>query len=162
MVALQEKLRAAQTVGLDSSIFIYYFEDHARYKALCNEIFDLLETRAIQAVTSTVTLIEVLVQPIRQGNQALSSRYEQYLQFGPSLALRSLDFALAQLAAQLRARYQLRTPDAIQVATAIEYGSSLFVTNDDRLRKITEIEILVLERWLQDHGPTGINGEPQE
>jgi predicted nucleic acid-binding protein len=110
MVALQEKLQGAQVVGLDSSVFIYYFENHPHYKALCEEIFDLLEARAIRAVTSIITLIEVLVQPIRQGNHTLSSRYEQYLQFGPALTLRPLDVALAKQAAELRARYQLRTP----------------------------------------------------
>jgi hypothetical protein len=37
MGSLEEKLRAAQTVGLDSAIFIYYFEGHSRYKELCYE-----------------------------------------------------------------------------------------------------------------------------
>lgn len=159
MVAFQDKLRTARIVGLDSSIFIYYFEDHPRYQALCKEIFDLLETQTLRAVTSVVSLIEVLVQPIRQGNQALRARYEQYLCFGPSLTLRSLDTDVAQKAAQLRARYQLRTPDAIQIATAIEYGSHLFLTNDDRLRKVAEVEVLVLERWLQEHEATEDKGE---
>jgi len=39
--ALGDKLRAAQNVGLDSAIFIYHFEEHPRYKALCAEAFDL-------------------------------------------------------------------------------------------------------------------------
>jgi predicted nucleic acid-binding protein len=58
---------------------------------------------------------------------------------------------LALQAAHLRARYQIRTPDAIQIAAAIEFGARLFLTNDDRVRKVTEIEIVVLERWLQEH-----------
>ena len=153
MGSLEDKLRIAQTVGLDSSIFIYHFEEHPRYKELCGEAFDLMETHAIQAVTSTVTLIEVLVQPIKTGDQGLCSRYEQYLRFGPSLTLRVLDPDLAQRAAELRARYQLRTPDSIQLATAIESGARLFLTNDDRLRKVTEIEVVVLERWLQENPP---------
>jgi predicted nucleic acid-binding protein len=58
---------------------------------------------------------------------------------------------LALQAAHLRARYQIRTPDAIQIAAAIEFGARLFLTNDDRVRKVTEIEVVVLERWLQEH-----------
>jgi predicted nucleic acid-binding protein len=65
--------------------------------------------------------------------------------------LRSLDPDLALQAAHLRARYQIRTPDAIQIAAAIEFGARLFLTNDDRVRKVTEIEVVVLERWLQEH-----------
>ncbi|MGH7963595.1 MAG: type II toxin-antitoxin system VapC family toxin [Candidatus Binatia bacterium] len=157
MGALGDKLQASQTVGLDSAIFIYYFEEHPRYKALCAEVFHLMEVGAIKAVTSTVTLIEVLVQPLVKGEQALSSRYQQYLQFGPSLTLRSLDPDLALRAAQLRVRYQIRIADAIQLAAATEIGAHLFLTNDDRLRRVTEIEVVVLERWLQEHvlPPTG-------
>jgi hypothetical protein len=51
----------------------------------------------------------------------------------------------------LRARYQIRTPDAIQIAAAIDFGARLFLTNDDRVRRVTEIEVVVLERWLQEH-----------
>jgi predicted nucleic acid-binding protein len=149
MESLGDKLRIAQIVGLDSAIFIYQFEDHPRYKALCAEVFDLMEAGIIQAVTSTVTLIEVLVQPLSKGKQELYSRYEQYLRFGPSLTLRSLDPNLALRAAQLRAHYQIRTPDAVQLAAAIEFGARLFLTNDERLRKVAEIEIVVLEHWLQ-------------
>jgi predicted nucleic acid-binding protein len=150
MGSLGDKLRIAQIVGLDSAIFIYQFEDHPRYKALCAEVFDLMEAGIIQAVTSTVTLIEVLVQPLSKGNQELYSRYEQYLRFGPSLTLRSLDPALALQAAQLRACYQIRTPDAVQLAAAIDFGAHLFLTNDERVRKVAEIEIVVLEHWLQE------------
>jgi predicted nucleic acid-binding protein len=150
MGSLGDKLRAAQTVGLDSAPFIYHFEEHPRYQALCAEIFDLMDTCAVQAVTSTVTLIEVLTQPLAKGDQDLSRRYEQYLRFGPSLTLRSLDPDLALKAAQMRARYQIRTPDAIQLAASLEFGARVFLTNDDRLRKVTEIEVIVLERLLQE------------
>jgi predicted nucleic acid-binding protein len=151
MGSLGDKLRSTRLVGLDSAIFIYHFEEHPRYQVLCTEVFDAMEAGAIQAVTSTVTLVEVLVQPLAKGAQELASRYEQYLQGGPSLTLRSLDPDLAPRAAQLRARYQIRTPDAIQIAAAIEFGARLFLTNDDRVRKVTEIEVVVLERWLQEH-----------
>ena len=151
MGALGDKLRDAQTIGLDSAVFIYHFEAHPRYKTLCAEVFDCMESGTVQAVTSTVTLIEVLVQPLAKGEQELSVRYEQYLRLGSFLTLRTLDPTMAWHAAQLRARYQLSTPDAVQPATAIEFGVRLFLTNDDRIRKVTEIDIVVLERWWQEH-----------
>jgi predicted nucleic acid-binding protein len=60
---------------------------------------------------------------------------------------------LALRAVQLRARYQISIADAIQLAAAIEFGARLFLTNDDRLRQVTEIEVVVLERWLQEPAP---------
>jgi len=151
MGSLGDKLRSTRLVSLDSAIFIYHFEEHPRYQMLCTEVFDAMEAGAIRAVTSTVTLVEVLVQPLARGAQELAFRYEQYLRGGPSVTLRSLDPDLALRAAHLRARYQIRTPDAIQIAAAIEFGARLFLTNDDRVRKVTEIEIVILERWLQEH-----------
>jgi predicted nucleic acid-binding protein len=153
MGPLEDKLRVARLVGLDSAVFIYHFEEHPRYQALCTIVFDAMETGIIQAVTSTVTLVEVLVQPLVKGAQGLAARYEQYLRGGPSLTLRSLDPDLALRAAQLRARYQLRTPDAVQLAAAIEFGARLFLTNDERTRKVTEIEVVSLEGWLREHAP---------
>jgi predicted nucleic acid-binding protein len=39
----------------------------------------------------------------------------------------------------------LRTPDAIQMATAIFEGASFFVTNDARLPSLPGLEVLILE-----------------
>jgi predicted nucleic acid-binding protein len=47
-------------------------------------------------------------------------------------------------AAEIRARHGLRTPDAIMVATAIESGATLAVTNDDAWRKVKELEVVML------------------
>jgi predicted nucleic acid-binding protein len=52
-------------------------------------------------------------------------------------------------AAEIRARYGLRTPDAIMIATAIESGATLAVTNDDAWRKVEELEVLVLRNLGQ-------------
>jgi predicted nucleic acid-binding protein len=60
----------------------------------------------------------------------------------------------------LRARYQIRTPDAVQLAAAIEFGARLFLTNDDRIRRVAELEVVVLERWLNEHALLGTEGEP--
>ena len=52
--------------------------------------------------------------------------------------------ALAIKAAELRAKYNLRTPDAIQLATAIEYNADYFLTNDLRLKSVVEVNSIVL------------------
>jgi predicted nucleic acid-binding protein len=56
--------------------------------------------------------------------------------------------AIAERAAQLRASYHLRTPDAIQIATAIQEGATVFLTNDGRLPALVELEILLLNDLL--------------
>ena len=159
MGSLADKIRQARRVGLDTSLFIFYLEDHPRYLSLCDEVFDLLEQRGAEAVTSTVSLLEVLVQPLALGKADLVNEYRSFLTETPHLTLRIFDSMLAERAATLRARYQVRTADAIQLATALEFGARLFLTNDDRLRKVTEIEVIVLERWLQGQTPPQTDGE---
>ena len=51
---------------------------------------------------------------------------------------------IAPKAAEIRAIHQVRTPDAIQLATAFLGGATHFLTNDRALRKYTEIQILVV------------------
>ncbi len=91
--------------------------------------------------------MEVLVQPIRQSKTELVQQYREILSSGPGLRIVSVTAAVAEEAASLRATYGLRTPDAIQVATAVHFGAVAFVTNDltfSRLR-LPGLEIIVLD-----------------
>ncbi len=72
--------------------------------------------------------------------------------FNQRFLLRSRNFSLdlvtadiAEQAADLRARYGLRTPDALQVATALAAGCAALLTNDARLQRVTELRVLVLD-----------------
>jgi len=60
----------------------------------------------------------------------------------------SIDTMLARSATGLRARYDIRVPDALQIAAALEAGATLFVTNDQRLAKVQDIRVLVLDDYL--------------
>jgi predicted nucleic acid-binding protein len=96
-------------------------------------------------VTSTVTLVEVLVHPLRQGNTILAQEYREILLNQESLTLVELTPDIAETAAQLRASYNLRSPDSIQRATAICEGASFFLTNDARLPSLPRLTVLVLD-----------------
>lgn len=56
----------------------------------------------------------------------------------------SITPVIAEQAAHLRARYGIRTPDAIQIATAIHAGCEAILTNDLNLKRVTEIQVLAL------------------
>ncbi|CAD5945375.1 PilT protein-like protein [Planktothrix rubescens] len=77
-------------------------------------------------VTSTVTLVEVLVYPLRLRNTILAQEYREILLNQEGLTVVELTPDIAEKAAQLRATYNLRSPDSIQMATAICEGASFF------------------------------------
>jgi predicted nucleic acid-binding protein len=63
-----------QRIGLDTNVFIYFLEGHPRYGAWCASLFDLIERGQNPAVTSTVTLLELLVQPYRDQQEELAQK----------------------------------------------------------------------------------------
>lgn len=132
-------------VGLDSAPLIYFIEQNAAYLEMMRLFFRALNQGEFRAVTSVVTLPEVLVYPLRQGNTTLAQQYRDILFNAEGLTTIQVSPDIAEVAAQLRAIHNLRTPDAVQMATAICEGASFFLTNDARLPSLPGLEVLVLE-----------------
>lgn len=65
--------------------------------------------------------------------------------YSPDFEVVPIDLNVAERAAELRARYGLRTPDALQIAAALSSGCEAFLTNDAKLQRVTELRKLVLD-----------------
>jgi predicted nucleic acid-binding protein len=131
----------------DTNLFIYLFEGSATFGGQVASLREKMLRRGDQLVTSTLTVGEVLVKPIKEGDIRLSKEYANVL---PAVAvLLPFDEKAATVYAQLRGDSGLRAPDAIQLACAASFGVDLFVTNDARLhnRQVLGIQFIVpLER----------------
>ena len=134
-----------QVVGLDTAPLIYFIEQNPTYLEVVRAFFRAMDRGDLRVVTSTLTLTEVLVYPLRLGNTELAEQYQNILFAQENLTTFSVSPEVAELAAQLRASWNLRTPDAIQMATAIRGGATFFFTNDLRLPTIPNLEIIVLD-----------------
>ena len=132
-------------VGLDTAPLIYLIEEHPHYLETVAPFFDALSRGEFRAVTSVITLLEVLIHPFRSGNVALAQHYRDILFNAEGLTMVVLSEEIAERAAQLRATHNLRTPDAIEVATALHFNAPYFLTNDTRLPSSLGLELLVLE-----------------
>ena len=133
-----------KTVGLDTAPLIYFIEENLTYLEATTLFFEAMDKGDFSVVTSTVTLLEVLVQPLRSNNTALASEYQDIL-LNSKLMTVEVSSAIAEQAARLRAAYNIRTPDAIQVSAALNAGATYFFTNDIRLPEIPSIQILSLD-----------------
>jgi predicted nucleic acid-binding protein len=132
-------------VGFDTMPLIYYIEENPNYLKMIDPFFEAVERGEFEVVTSIITLLEVLVHPIRDGNAELAQRYRDLLFETEGLSTVEIDQAIAEEAARLRASYNIRTPDAIQMATAVFEGASFFLTNDIHLPSLPNLKTLVLE-----------------
>ena len=91
-----------------------------------------------------MTLLEVLVKPLREGHKAIAEQYRDILTTAPGIELFDVTSAIAEGAAQLRAKYNIRTPDAIQLATCMELGADYLLTNDNRLKAVSEVNVVAV------------------
>ena len=142
--ALKSFLRRHRRIALDTSIFIYHLEAGRVYGEMAAEVFEWLEKSPHSAVTSTLTMTELLVHPYKAGNEVLVNQYYGLLSQFPNLEWAPVDLEIADAAAKLRATHGLRTPDALQIATAIHRGASAFLTNDNELSRVSEITVGLL------------------
>lgn len=145
LTPLRAFLARHRRIALDTSVFIYYLEANPLYVDLAGEVFTWLERSPNTAVTSTITMTELLVHPYRAGNEPLVNEFYGLLSLFPNLEWVAPDLSIADAAARIRAHYRLRTSDALQVATAIRGRAFAMLTNDSEIARVPEIEVGVLD-----------------
>lgn len=132
---------------LDSNIFIYFLEGHADYAEPLTALFDRIGSGALQAVTSQLTLAEVLVKPLRDQNSALYAQCLLFIRSREGLRVSPIDQHCLLEAARLRAGSGFRLPDAIHIAAATTAGCQSFLTNDRRLGACRGLRVVYLDHY---------------
>lgn len=103
----------------------------------------------MQAVTSTVTLLELLVQPYRLADIDRGNKFYALFSTFPHLEWVAPTLEIADMGARLRAEYNLRTPDAVQAATAVSCDATGFISNDAGFRRVVGLDVMVLDDLLE-------------
>jgi predicted nucleic acid-binding protein len=144
---LVKKLRQHEKIGLDTSIFIYQFEGSA-YSKLTGDIFESIERGICRAFVSTLVLTEVLVRPFSEKDTKMVEVYNNLFKTWPNLSVVEVSPEIAVEAARMRAEHNIKTPDAIILATTTLSGGTLFITNEQKLKRLGEIEVLILGDYI--------------
>ena len=132
---------------LDSVSIVYYIERNPRYFAAASEWMERVNAGRLTACASALLLAEVLVPAYRAGRPAAARQARAALERIPNFEMVDVSAAVSDVAARLRAEHNLRTPDALHVATALDEGAEWVVTNDHRLRRLEAEGIRV---WIFD------------
>lgn len=135
---------APSAIAIDTAPWIYWLEQDPRFLDEISEVLSGVLDGAVIAVTSVLTVLEVLTGTYARGDEALAQRYVDLFTGTRGVIVLDVDISIAREAARLRSRHHLRTPDSIHIATAIAASARTFVTTDRRLRKVTDIEVRVL------------------
>lgn len=131
-------------VAIDTSLFIYLFEENPEYLEKSSKVFRAIEQGRHKGIFSVIGMIEILTGPKKKGQPGIAAEYEYRLRNFPNLSIFGINERIVWLASDLRAKYGITTPDAIHIATAIDAGAEKFITNDKVLKKIKEIKIETL------------------
>jgi predicted nucleic acid-binding protein len=128
-------------VYLDTAPTIYLVENISPW---AEAVSRYLSTRDAIPAASVLTRMECRVKPMRDGRTGLLDDFEAFFQSLPG-GLLDLKAAVFDKAAKLRASLNLRTPDALHLATALVHGCDVFLTNDTALTRCTEIQVELLK-----------------
>lgn len=142
-------------VYLDANSIIYSVERIEPYRSVLQPLWEAAKAGRIKIATSDLTLLEVLVVPLRTGNRILEAGFRALLQHSSDVQLIAITHEVLTHAASLRANMNIKTPDAIHAATALLAGCVLFVTNDGAFRRVPGLPVTLLSEALPpQEGPT--------
>ncbi len=133
-----------QRIYIDTNIVIYAVEGLAYYAAQVQPLLDAMDAAEVFIVTSELTLAEVLVGPVKTQNLVIQQTYRSFLTTTAILEVAPVTRAILENAAELRATTKLKLPDAIHLATALQYQCDSFLTNDVVFKSLNLAQVKML------------------
>lgn len=122
---------------VDASVFLNAFNPHEVGHADSRLFLSYLREQALAIVVPTLLLPEVAGAIARGRRDApLAAKFISALKRLPRLVLVPLDEGLADRAASLAARHQLRGSDAVYAAVALQFGSTLVTLDREQRNRV--------------------------
>jgi len=129
-------------IFFDTAPIIYYVEDNQLFASKIEGLLEKFEKQKL--MINSIVYAELCIKPKRENNKQLILLFDDFLN-NLSFEILNIDKKCAIIATDLMAKYQqIKTIDAIHIASAIAHNCDTFVTNDKQLKQIKEINILVL------------------
>lgn len=135
-------IKNLKKIALDSNIFIYNLEQNDRYSQYTDILFQDLFSKKRRAVTSIISLIEMLSYP---NTGEIAKQIADDFYSITNLNIYEVDQNIAMEAAKIRRGYKFRLPDSIQLATALISKAQVFISNDINLKKFKELQVILLQ-----------------
>jgi predicted nucleic acid-binding protein len=144
-MTLAHDFSAYSRLYVDTAPFIYFTESRPRYVDAMRSVFTYVSKDQLQIITASVTIPEAISKPLQLNDVALVQRFRNLFFRTQGVQVASILPTTGDLAAELRAQYRLHTADALHIACAIESGCEAFLTNDNKLSRVTVIPVLLLD-----------------
>jgi len=144
-MGLADSITSQDSLALDTNIFIYAYNQSRNYGVAASKLLDRLQKIKPHVSISTIVFEEFLVQIYKKKLEDDLAGYEDFITGSGIFTVVDVTREIARTAAKIRAQFNLKAPDAIHIASAIESGARKFITVDRRIpRKIFNLNIIVL------------------
>ena len=130
----------------DASALIYLIEGKEPFASNVRQQLTALASKYpdLVAAVSRLTWLECRVGPMKANNSAVLAAFDTFFA-KPDLVWVELSKDVVELAAAIRARHGLRTPDALQAASCLQLGGEhLFLSGDATFRRVAGLHVKVL------------------
>ena len=142
-------LPSSGRVYIDTSVVIYSVEGNLDYWDVLQHLWFKSQIGEIEIVSSELTLMEALVRPLKTDDSLLVADYEGLLLNNEEVVLIPIDLSILREAARLRAKTNLKTPDALHAATALLASCQIFSTNDYDYKRVPGLPAVILREVLE-------------
>jgi len=136
-------------VGIDANTLIYHVEHYVPYDQISLPLWQMFDARHATIITSELTYLEALIKPMRIKDNQLVEQYREIAFDTFGFYMMPITFAVLKKAIDLRVNHNLKSPDAIQAATAILYRCNVFVTNDPIFKRVPGLNVVVLKELVE-------------
>ncbi|MGI8419460.1 MAG: type II toxin-antitoxin system VapC family toxin [Candidatus Levyibacteriota bacterium] len=136
----------SKILAIDTTIFIYHFEANRQYISFTTAIFNSFIENKFKGITSVISVIETLSYPAP--DKLIKEREEDFKTL-PHFNVYDVTQEIAIITAKIRRKYKYRTPDAIQLATALYGKADIFITNDTKLQQFKELKVMLLKEFTK-------------
>ena len=130
-------------VFLDTCPVIYFVEQPPVWGPKASARLAVLRAAGEQLAVSDLVRMECLVGPLKSGDATVLASYQAFFT-APGVQVLPMAAAVYDRAASIRATHGFKPLDSLHLATAVEHGCQLFLTNDARLSRFPDIPVEVL------------------
>jgi len=140
---------AGRRVYIDSNVFIYFLDRSPALAQAADRVMAFASSGACQGVTGDLAVAEVLVGAYRHRDDESAERIRGFFRTPDLLTVVSHSSADFVLAARVRGEQGAALVDALHVATALNAGCTVLVTNDARMPSVPGLEVVRLQEFEQ-------------
>ncbi len=144
----RDQLERAVRVHVDARVLAFHLLGDPRYLDLTRLLFGGLRSGAVAGQCSALSLYQILSEPFRRGREECARDVAKLLAVYPGLEIVPVTASVAVQAAQVQAQLGGGTERAVQIATALDAGADLYLSEGSGLRRIAGMQVENLEDYL--------------